>query len=153
MRCGICCRPDAKEINLQLLQRSGRRTGVLTAMAQRLGVCRQTIWRHRRDHLRIFTSKKPGETKELSFEERARLLANETDKLQCQLENGLPGKQFEEAMRALTLRTKLLELESRFAGRPMTQKADPTISLEDPGELARAKADYHELYGPEAEQL
>jgi hypothetical protein len=148
MRCGICCRPDAKEINLQLLQRVGRRSGSVVAMAARLGVHRATLWRHRKYHLKIYVSKKPPKLDGLSFEERARLLSMDADRLQCQAENGLPGKQFEEAMRALALRVKLLELESRFAARPMTQQREE-VSLEDPDEEARALKEFEEVCGAE----
>jgi hypothetical protein len=151
MRCGICTRPDAKEINLELLQRVGRRSGMVVAMAKRLGVHRATLWRHRKEHLKIYVNKIPPKITDLSFEERARLLAVDADRLQCQSENGLPTIQFEQAMRALTLRVKLLEMESRFAGRPTTQKR-AEASLEDPGELERARKDYLEICGTEAEQ-
>jgi Bacterial regulatory protein, Fis family len=146
MRCGICTRPDAKAINLELLQRAGRRTGVMTAMAKRLGVHRATLWRHKKEHLKIYTSKHPPKTKDLSFEERARLLSNDADRLQCQAENGLPREQMDQAMRALALRVKLLELESRFAGRPLTQER-AEVSLEDPDEEARALREFQEVVG------
>lgn len=148
MRCGICCRPDAKEINLELLQRTGRRTGVMTAMAKRLGVHRATLWRHRKEHLKILVSKLPPKTKDLSFEERAQFLAGEADRLQCQCENGAPRDVIQQAMQALGLRVKLLEMESRFAGRPLTQKRDE-VSLEDPEEEARALREYQEVVGDE----
>jgi hypothetical protein len=147
MRCGICTRPDVKAINLELLQRVGRRSGTVVAMAKRLGVHRATLWRHRKEHLKIYVSKIPPKTTDLSFEERARLLAVDADRLQCQSENGLPTIQFEQAMRALMLRVKLLEMESRFAGRPMTQKRDAVESLEDPEEEARALREFQEVCG------
>jgi hypothetical protein len=146
MRCGICTRPDAKEINLQLLQRSGRRTGMVAVMAKKLGVHRATLWRHKKEHLKIYTSKHPPKTKDLSFEERARLLSDDADRLQCQSENGLPREQMDQAMRALALRVQLLELESRFAGRPLTQKGGE-VSLEDPEEESIAMREYQEIVG------
>jgi hypothetical protein len=145
MRCAICSRPDAKQINLELLQRTGRRSGSVSLLAKRLGVHRASLWRHRKEHLKIYVSKIPPKLKDLSFEERARLLAMDADRLQCQSENGLPTIQFEQGMRALALRVKLLEMESRFAGRPMTQKRDAVEALEDPEELERARLEYEEL--------
>jgi hypothetical protein len=153
MKCGICTRVDAKKINLELLQRVGRRSGSVVAMARRLGVHRTTLWNHRKNHLKIYTSPKPVKLEGLSFEERARLLAMEADRLQVQLENGAPRDVVDGAMRTLTLRVKLLEMESKFSGKPLTQRKDEVESLENPGELEQARADYLELYGPEAEQL
>lgn len=117
-------------------------------MAKKLGVHRSTLWRHRKEHLRMYLSKKPAKTAELSFEERARLLATDADRLQCMCENGLPGKQFDEAMRALALRVRLLEMEAKFAGRPMTQKREP-IELEDPDETAQVLREFEEVVGTE----
>jgi hypothetical protein len=121
---------------------------MVVAMAKRLGVHRATLWRHRKEHLKIYVSKQPVKTTDLSFEERARLLAVDADRLQCQAENGLPAKQFEQSMKALALRTKLLEMESRFAGRPMTQRSEP-VELEDPEEEARALKEFQEVVGSE----
>jgi hypothetical protein len=146
MRCGICCRPDAKEINLRLLQRSGRRTGAVGQLAKELGVARQTLWRHRKEHLKIFVSKLPVKTADLSFEERARLLGAEADRLQLQAENGCPKDVMDQALKSLQMRMKLLEMESKFAGRPMTQQR-PDVSLEDPEDEARALKEFEEVCG------
>jgi hypothetical protein len=148
MRCGICCRPDAKQINLELLQRAGRRTGTVVQMARRLGVARHTSWRHREEHLKIYVSKRPMKTEGLSFEERARLLGSEADRLQAQCENGAPRDVMDQALKSLALRVKLLELESRFAGRPMSQQREE-MSLEDPEEASRAEREYMEVVGGE----
>jgi hypothetical protein len=149
MRCRICTRPDAKAINLELLQRVGRRSGTVTAMAERLGVHRATLWRHRKEHLKIYTSRKPVKTEGLSFEERARLLSAEADRLLCQLENGMPRDIADQGLKALALRVKLLEMESRFAGRPMTAQREDASALEDPDEEARAQREFEEVVGAE----
>jgi predicted metalloprotease len=132
---------------LELLQRVGRRSGSVVAMAKRLGVHRATLWRHRKEHLKIFVSKKPVKLEGLSFEERARLLAMEADRLQVQLENGAPRDVVDGAMRTLTLRVKLLEMESKFSGKPLTQKKDEIESLEDPEEEAKALREFQEVCG------
>jgi hypothetical protein len=146
MRCKICTRPDAKAINLELLSRGGRRTGVIKQMAERLGVDRTILWRHRKEHLKIFVSKGPVETKHLSFEERARELGNEANRLQLQAENGAPRETMDQAFKGLAMRVKLLEMESRFAGRPLTQRR-PEVSLEDPDDDERARKEFAEVVG------
>ena len=152
MKCGICCRADAREINLELLQRVGRRSGSVAVMAKRLGVHRATLWRHRKEHLKIYTSRKPVKLEGLSFEERARLLAGEADRIQCQIENGASREVADQGLKALAMRIKLLEMESRFAGRPMTEKRPAAESLEDPDEAARVEREFREVVGTEAEQ-
>jgi hypothetical protein len=147
MRCLICTRPDVKEINLALLQRSGRRTGVMVALSKKLGVHRATLWRHRKEHLKIYVSKHPPKTEGLSFEERAALLGREADRLQCQAENGLPRSQMDQAMRALALRVKLLELEARVSGRAVTPRDE--AELVDPEDDARALREFQEVVGGE----
>ncbi len=147
MKCLICSRPDVKAINLELLQRTGRRSGTVTALAKRLGVHRVSLWRHRKEHLKIYVSKRPVKVEDLSFEERARLLSGEADRLVCQIENGMPKELGEQALRALTLRVKLLEMESRFAGRPMTQQRPTVESLEDPDEESRVMKEFAEVVG------
>ena len=146
MRCKICCRSDVKEVNLELLQRVGRRVGTVMMMAKRLGVDRATLWRHRKFHLKIYTSRKPIDTKDLSFEERARLLAMEADRLQLQVENGVPREVADQGLKALALRVKLLELEAKFAGRPMTQKRE-AVDLTDPDEETQALKEFEEVCG------
>jgi len=144
----ICTRPDVKEINLALLQRAGRRTGVLGEMARRLGVARQTLWRHRKEHLKIFVSKHPPKVEGLSFEERARLLGSEADRLQAQCENGAPRDLIDQAMRALALRVKLLEMESRLSGK-VRLKDEAVASLEDPEEDALVAREFQDVVGDE----
>ncbi len=147
MRCLICNRADVKEINIELLQRTGRRTGTVTAMAERLGIDRTTLWRHRKFHLRMYLSRKAPKLSELSFEERARLLAFEADRLQCMVENGLDKTQADQAMRSLALRVKLLSMESEFSGRPSKQKPPDAVLLEDPEEEARVMREFKEVVG------
>jgi hypothetical protein len=146
MGCMICTRPDVKAINLELLSRAGRRTGVVVAMAKRLNCSRQVLWRHKKFHLKVFTSKRPENTAQMSFEERARLLSAEGDRLQAQAENGAPRDLVDQAMRALALRVKLLELEAKFAGRPLTQQREEG-SLEDPNEELRVMKEFEEVVG------
>jgi hypothetical protein len=148
MGCMICTRPDVKEINLALLQRAGRRTGVVVAMAKKLGCSRQVVWRHRKEHLKLYMSKRPENTAEMSFEERAALLGREADRLQCQCENGAPRELVDQALKSLTLRMRLLEMEARFAGRPLTQQREE-VSLEDPEEEAQAAKEFAEVVGGE----
>lgn len=143
-RCFICTHTDVKAINLQLLQRAGRRAGTVAALAKKLGISRQVLWRHRKEHLKIYVSKVPPKLEGLSFEERARLLGSEADRLQAQCENGAPKDLMDQAMRALQLRVKLLELESRLSGRPMAPKE---AELEDPEEESRAMREYQEVVG------
>lgn len=151
MKCGICLRPDAKEINLELLQRVGRRSGSVVVMAERLGVHRATLWRHRKFHLKINTSREPTDITTLSFEERARLLAEDAERLQQQSNLGAPRDLVEQGLKALTLRVKLLEMEARFAGRPMTSQRPSAASLEDPDEASRAEREFNEVVGTEVE--
>jgi hypothetical protein len=75
------------------------------------------LWRHRRFHLKIFVSKQPVKAEGLTFEERARSLGAEADRLQCQCENGAPRDVMDQALKSLTLRMKSLELEAKFAGK------------------------------------
>lgn len=149
MKCNICCRPDAKEINLELLQRAGRRTGTIGAMAQKLGVARQTLWRHRKEHLKIYVSKRPMKTEGLSFEERARLLGREADRLLCQVENGAPRDLMDQGLKLLTLRMKALDLEAKFSGTTIKSKEQVGEVLEDPEEEKRARMEFEEVVGGE----
>jgi len=145
MRCGICCRPDAKEINLQLLQRAGRRTGAVGMLAKKLGVARQTLWRHRKEHLKIYVSKRPMKTEGLSFEERARLLGAEADRLMCQCENGAPRDVMDQALKSLALRMKSLEMEAKFSGKGIRPAEE--VTLVDPDEEARVIREFEEVVG------
>ena len=147
MRCGICCRPDVKQINLQLLQRQGRRTGTVVAMAKRLNVTRQTLWRHRKEHLKLFVSKQRPKTEGLSFEERARLLGSDADRLQCQCENGAPRDVVDQALKLLTLKMKSLELEAKFSGTTIRSKEEVAGVLEDPAEEERVIREFEEVVG------
>jgi hypothetical protein len=157
MRCGICTRPDAKQINLELLQRTGRRTGVMTAMAARLGICRQTLWRHRKYHLKIYVSR-TRPPKATSLEGRATELGAEADRLQMQIEAGAPRDQVAQALQALGLRLKALQLEGQLSGRlsggraterslTMTLGGAPEAALEDPDEETRARKEFEEVVG------
>ena len=146
MGCMICTRPDVKAINLELLSRAGRRTGVVVAMAKRLNCSRQVLWRHRKEHLKLYMSKRPENSAQMSFEERAALLGREADRLQCQAENGASKDWMDQALKSLALRVRLLEMEARFAGRPLTQQREEA-SLEDPEDEARAVAEFEEVVG------
>ncbi len=96
----------------------------------------------------------------LTLQERAALLGREADRIQCQMENGLPKEQGEQALKALAMRMKLLELEGKLAGvfgggrateRALAKELAAGGSLlEDPAEeAARAKREYEEVVGSE----
>jgi hypothetical protein len=106
------------------------------------------LWRHRKFHLKVFTSKRPENTAEMSFEERAALLGREADRLQAQIEAGSPKEIAEQGLKALAMRIRLLELEAKFAGRPLTQQREE-VSLEDPEEEAQAAKEFAEVVGGE----
>ena len=146
MRCRICQRPDAQKINLELLARAGRHIGVVTSMAERLGVHRETLWRHRKFHLKMNTSRKVTKQAEMGFAERARHLGAEADRLQCMCENGMPKELVDRALKALMLRVKLLEMESRFAGRPADQREAEQVVLDADADR-RAEQEYLEVVG------
>ena len=148
MRCKICSRADAKAINMELLSRQGRRSGAVVALAERLGVCRQTLWRHRKEHLQVYVSPRPVKEGGLSFEERARLLSQEAHRLLVQGENGLERSVMEQGLKAIAMRVRLLELEAKFASRPLTQKREE-VSLEDPEEGKLAEKEFLEVVGGE----
>lgn len=116
MKCLICTNPKRAEIDALLLQRNGRRVGAVMALAAKLGISRGVLWRHRKKHLGLNVSR-AVDPKKLGFEGRARLLAEEADRLQRQVEAGLDRAQVNQAMKALALRVKLLQLEGMFAGK------------------------------------
>jgi hypothetical protein len=149
MRCAICCRPDVREINLEILQRRGM--GVVTALAKRLGICRQTVWRHKRFHLKIYQPRKAVKVEQMSFVARARALAVEADRLQLALENGMPTTAGSRALQALHLRVKLLHLESQYANSPTKQEPPPAV-LEDPEADERARREFEEIVGHESDR-
>lgn len=163
MKCNICTRPDVKEINLVLLSRQGRRTGIFTAMARKLGVARQTLWRHRKEHLRIDVSREAPKRKNLTFEERVAMLESEADRLQAQAENGAPKEVVEQALKALGIRMKLLQLEARLSGRlrggtsgrdgdlDAAMRAASVLAAgeRDPEEEARTLKEFEEVCGAE----
>jgi hypothetical protein len=159
MRCLICTRPDAKEINLELLRRVGRRTGVLTALANRLGVHRATLWRHRKEHLKIYVSR-TRPPRATSLEGRAKELRVEADRLQMQIEAGAPKDQVAQELQALGLRMKALQLEGQLSGRLSGGRASEqrltmalggagAEALEDPSEEERARREFEEIVGTE----
>ncbi len=117
MKCNICSREDRKAIDRLLLHRRSAGTGVITALAAKLGVCRQSLWRHAKKHLGVDTSRATSSPQANSLEQRAAELGQEADRLQLLAEHGMEAAQFERAMRALGARIKLLEMEGRLAGR------------------------------------
>jgi len=146
MGCMICTRPDVKAINLELLSRAGRRTGVVVAMAKKLNCSRQVLWRHRKQHLKVYMSKRPENIAGMSFEERAALLGREADRLQCMTENGMPKGLVDQALKSLAMRIRLLEMEAKFAGRPLTQQREEG-SLDDPDEEQKVMKEFEEVVG------
>lgn len=168
MRCMICTHPEVKEINALLLQRSGRRVGVVTALARKMKISRQCIWRHRKEHLRMNTSRRVPKLEGMSFEARAALLAVEADRIQMQAENGAAPGVVNQAMKALGMRMKLLQLEAQLAGRLSGGKGGHAVNAknleealrsaeaaaraeEDPAELAKAEREFQEVCGPEVQ--
>lgn len=144
MRCLICCRDDAREINLELLQRISSGPGTVARMAKRLGVHRATLWRHRKLHLKMYMKRGLANIADLSFEERARLLGTEAARIQVQAENGAPHVLVKELLEALTLRMKSLEMEAKFAGRALKRQAPVTEDFE---EEERARREFAEVVG------
>jgi hypothetical protein len=160
MRCLICTHSDVKEINRALLERVGRRTGTVAAMAKKLGVSRQVLWRHRKEHLKLFISKTRPKAA-TSLEERAKELGGEADRLQMQIEAGVPKEQVAQALQALGLRLKALQLEGQLSGRlsggraaersmamALGGAAAETV-LDDPDEAGRVEREFAEVVGDE----
>jgi hypothetical protein len=147
MRCLICTREDAAAVNLELLKRVGRSTGRIAMLAKKLKVSRQTLWRHRKEHLKIHVSKQRPKVEGLSFEERARQLAMEAERIQVQLENGLPRVDTDQALKTVALRLKALEMEARFSGQGFRSKEEVALSLKDPEEEARVMKEFQEVVG------
>jgi hypothetical protein len=169
MRCTICSHPERVAINKLLLERAGPRAGVTSALAERLGVTRQVVWNHRKNHLGMNTARvKPNEDGKKTLEQRAAELGQEADRLQLAAEHGMEAAQFDRAMRALSLRMRLLEMEGRLAGRLRGGKAKLVTAADlggalseaaaeaarefDPEEAARVEREYAEVCGPEAER-
>lgn len=160
MRCLICSRPDAREINAALLRRSARGSGMVAAMAEKLKCSRQVVWRHRKFHLKLSTSAAEMPKVE-TLEARARMLSEDADRLQLMLENGAPKDVIEQGHRLLATRLKLLEVEARLVGRlsggkqvpvslaSVLKEAGDSAGEPDPEETERARKEFLEVCGPE----
>ena len=165
--CLIDEREDRKEINRVLLERAVLKRGVTTALAEKVGCTRQVVWNHRKFCLGMDTRKSARtDFRDLSLEEKGLALGDEAKRLQQAVENGMPEDAFNRAMRALSMRIKLFELEGKLAGRlsggnamarvvsqrelagmlrdAKSEQAEETPS---PEELAHAEREYAEVCG------
>ena len=161
-RCLICTHEKVDEINALLLQRNGRRTGAVTQLAEKLQISRQVLWRHRRFHLRLNISRQKP-LAGMTLEERAAALGEEGNRLQCQIEHGAPNDVADRALKALSLRMKALALEAQLSGRLAGGRPGErslalamgeggvSSALEDPEALEKARREFIEVCGPEAE--
>jgi hypothetical protein len=169
MKCLICSRADAAEIDRLLLSKAALRSGIISSLAARIGCHRSVIWRHRKNHLRMPMSRTAPRGEGGTLEEKAERLANEAGRLQQLAECNMEKAAFERALRALNVRFRLLELQCRLAGRLSGGKAGHDVTPgnlsaalkaagkeldaeEDPEELARAEREFLEVCGPEAER-
>jgi hypothetical protein len=126
MSCVVCRLPNAKEVNLVLLGAVGRRSGQLNELAAKLGVRRETLWRHRKLHLmgKLAPERKERVAKRsrLAFREKAFELSEELRRLQLLIENGAPETTTSPALKVLAMRKGLLELECRMdSGKSLEQ--------------------------------
>jgi hypothetical protein len=169
MKCLICSRADAAEIDRLLLSKAALRSGIIASLSARIGCHRSVIWRHRKNHLKMAMSRTAPRGEGGSLEEKSERLAQEAGRLQQLAECSMEKGPFERALRALNVRFRLLELQCRLAGRLSGGKAGPPMTAgnlsaalkaagkeleaeEDPEELARAEKEFAEVCGAEAEQ-
>jgi hypothetical protein len=142
MSCVICRHPEVKAINLVLLGRQGRRTGEIKELAQRLGLRRETIWRHQRRHLLKEAAPTRKEYKahrsKRSFVQRAWELGEEFRRLALQIENGGPEEVTAAKMKALVARKELLRFEAQVDGAIDAGK-DLNAELKKAGKRATAE--------------
>lgn len=145
--CSICTHRDAKQINNLLLEKGGRRTGVVMALAAQFGISRQSVWRHRKLHLGVGIPKaRPGTT----LEARCADLARDAMRLQLLAEN---GADIGEALRALKERRSLMTLEARLSGKLQSESAkvliENTINVpQNEATAEEAVREYLEVCGP-----
>jgi hypothetical protein len=104
----------------------------------------------------------------MNLEEKGAVLGDEAKRLQAAVEAGMPEATFNRAMRALSMRIKLFELEGKLAGRlsggkamervisqgqlaGMLRDANVERAEEQPSEeeIARARAEFEEVVGVE----
>jgi len=150
MGCVVCRHPEAKAINLILLQREGRRTGAIQELANRLKIRRETLWRHRKMHLMGKLSptraERTARKSRLSFRERAWELQEELRRLQVLIENGAPESATSAAIKVLAMRKGLLEMECRLdSGKgldAMMKQAKRTAAEISPEEEERITQEY-----------
>jgi hypothetical protein len=169
MKCLICSRPDAAEIDRLLLSKSALRSGIIASLAQRIGCHRSVIWRHRKNHLHMKMWRTAPRDGGGSLEEKVQRLESEAARLQQLAECSMEKAPFQRALTALNVRIKLLQLQCQLAGRLSGGKAGPEVTPgnlsaalraagkeleaeEDPEELAKAEREYLEVCGPEAER-
>lgn len=166
MKCLICNRPDAKEIDRLLLSKAGLRSGVISSLAAKLDVDRTVLWRHRKFHLGMTMKRRGPKGEPTTLEEKAAALSAEAKRLQQMAESGMEKQEFERALRALNVRVRLLQVEGQLAGRlsggktaevtPQNvhlalKQANAEPVEEDPEELERARKEFLEVCGPEAD--
>lgn len=153
MGCVVCRHPEAKAINLILLQREGRRTGAIKELAARTGVRRETLWRHRKMHLMgklaPTRAERTARKSRLSFRERAWELSEEARRLQMLIENGAPESATSPAIKVLAMRKGLLEMECRLEqGKgldAMMKQAKRTAARVSPEEEKEITRQYMEI--------
>jgi hypothetical protein len=150
MGCVVCRHPEAKAINLILLQREGRRTGAIRELANRLKIRRETLWRHRKMHLMgkqaPSRAERTARRSRLSFRERAFELSQEALRLQMLIENGAAEAVTTPAIKVLAMRKGLLEMECRLdSGKgldAMMKQAKRTAAEIGPEEEERITQEY-----------
>jgi hypothetical protein len=169
MKCKICSRPDAAEIDRLLLSKAALRSGIIASLAAKIGCHRASLWKHRKNHLHMKMWKRAPRDEGGSLEQKAERLEAEAARLQQLAECSMEKAQFQRALLALNIRIRLLQLQCQLAGRLSGGKAGPPMTSgnlsaalraagkeleaeEDPEELARAQREYAEVCGPEAEQ-
>jgi hypothetical protein len=138
------------------------------SLAAKLKTSRQNLWRHRKKHLGLDTSKDAPIRKEKPspLEVQVQELAREGDRLQRLAEAGMPKENFNLALEALRARMRMVELQAKLEGRIRGGKGVPVQDINtvlkqagkeaaavvDPVEEARLQKEYDEVCGSESEQ-
>jgi hypothetical protein len=158
MRCLVCNHAERKAIDQVLLGRNG--PGVVQALADKLGMTRQVLWRHKKNHLGMNTARKVGKGGGGNLGARIEELVAEANRLQLCAEHGMDGAQFERAMKALRMRMQLVEMEAKLEGKLgesggarvlvqnlMQAPVQTEVTAEEAERVAR---EYLEVCGPQA---
>ncbi len=166
MKCLICVREDAPEINRLLLSKAALRSGIVSTLAAKIGCSRQVIWKHRKKHLGMKMERRAPRQEGLTLEAKAEWLSAEAGRLAAT--GGMRtrgGRNSERALRALNVRFRLLQLECQLQGRLSGGKRGHEVTLQnlasvireageeegdaDPEEEERARREFQEVVGSE----